>query len=510
MFRPAVHEVKTAIEALEHSNPELRCSTGVELLNEQLRREVADRCRIEHELREVQGELEERVRQRTEELSEVAATLRQSEERFRGAFEASAIGMALVGPDGRFIRVNRCLCEILGYTESELLATDFQQITHPEDLDKDLELVRQALAGETVGYRLEKRYLHKEGHVIWIVQSVSLVRDARGHPLHFVEMVEDITPGKRAEDALIEATMLRDAVLSSANFSIIATDELGTMLIFNATAERWLGYSAEEMVGRQTPELIHDRSEVARRAEELSRELGREVEPGFEAFVAKARGGEVDEGEWTSVRRDGSGFPVRLSITSLRDPGGGSPVFLASPEISPRRRRLGRGSGVPRRNWSPASPSGPRNSPGPMSGSGRGSGPFASWLTPCPRSSGRPAPTATSTTTTTAGTSSPAATAPQEGTRAGSRSCTPTTCCPVSTPGMGPWPAASRMRSSTASEIAGPASIAGISAGRFPCGTSRAGSSDGPAPPPTSMISGGSRRIAGTWRRSSSPPGTRS
>ena len=128
--------------------------------------------------------------------------LRESEERFSGAFEQAAIGMALVAPDGRWLRVNHALCDLTGYSESELLSKTFQDITHPDDLETDLAFVRQMLAGEARNYQMEKRYFHKAGHVVWILLSVSLVRDAQGQPLHFIAQIQNITARKQAEAAL--------------------------------------------------------------------------------------------------------------------------------------------------------------------------------------------------------------------------------------------------------------------------------------------------------------------
>ena len=131
---------------------------------------------------------------------EIENQLREAEDRFRGAFDAATIGKALVSPDGRFLQVNPALCELFGYTEEELLAVSFQELTHPEDLDADLDLVRQMLAGEIQTYHLDKRYVHRLGHTLWARLSVSLVRDAGGAPLHFVSQIQDIGQQRQAEE----------------------------------------------------------------------------------------------------------------------------------------------------------------------------------------------------------------------------------------------------------------------------------------------------------------------
>jgi PAS domain S-box-containing protein len=136
------------------------------------------------------------------ERNRTAEALQASEERFRNAFEAAGVGMALVGLDGRWLRINRATCEIVGYSEAELLAGTFHDITHPDDLDTDLRQLEELRSGRQRSYRMEKRYFHREGRVVWVRLTVSLVRDSAGAPLHYISQIEDITLQHRFEEAL--------------------------------------------------------------------------------------------------------------------------------------------------------------------------------------------------------------------------------------------------------------------------------------------------------------------
>lgn len=126
----------------------------------------------------------------------------ETEERFRSAFEHAAIGMAIVGIEGNFIKVNPALCEITGYLEEELLQLTFQTITHPEDLRSDVDKVTELLDNEIHYYHMEKRYINKNGQVIWVLLSVSLVRDADGAPMYFLSQMQNITFIKKAMETL--------------------------------------------------------------------------------------------------------------------------------------------------------------------------------------------------------------------------------------------------------------------------------------------------------------------
>lgn len=124
---------------------------------------------------------------------------------FESAFDHAAIGMALVAPDGHWLRVNRSICQLVGYSEEELLALTFQDITHPDDLETDLAYVQQMLRGEIESYQMEKRYRHRNGQTVWVLLSVSLVRSADGQPRFFISQIQDIMGRKAAEAAAAEA-----------------------------------------------------------------------------------------------------------------------------------------------------------------------------------------------------------------------------------------------------------------------------------------------------------------
>ncbi len=132
----------------------------------------------------------------------------------------------------------------------------------------------------------------------------------------------------RSDAAVAHLSAWQQAVLDGADYSIVSTDTSGTIVSFNAAAQRMLGYSPDEVVGKATPAILHDPGEVRQHAARLSRELGEPIESGFDVFVAKARRGQSEEREWTHLRKDGSRFPVRLSITALHGPDGTIEGFM--------------------------------------------------------------------------------------------------------------------------------------------------------------------------------------
>lgn len=157
--------------------------------------DITQRKLAEEGLRQTHDELEQHVYLRTKDF-------RDSEERFRATFDQAAVGIAHVSADGKFLRVNQKLCEIVGYTPDELMARTFQEVTYPEDLDADLENVRRMLLGDIKTYSMEKRYYRKDKSLVWINLTVSLVRDDAGQPKYFISVIEDISRRKNAEEQL--------------------------------------------------------------------------------------------------------------------------------------------------------------------------------------------------------------------------------------------------------------------------------------------------------------------
>src|SRR5204863_2060449 len=137
--------------------------------------------------------------------------LRASEARFRGTFENAAVGIAHTDAAGRFLRVNEKFCAIVGYPREELLQRTFQDITYPDDLAASIEPFTALMRGESPGFGLEKRYLRKDGSLVWVELFVSLQRDAAGRPAYAIAMLQDISERKRLEGAVRQSKAAAEA-----------------------------------------------------------------------------------------------------------------------------------------------------------------------------------------------------------------------------------------------------------------------------------------------------------
>ncbi|WP_414526520.1 PAS domain S-box protein [Nodularia chucula] len=183
-------------------------------------------------------------------MNRIKAALRESEERFRRAYNDAAIGMALVAPDGRWLSVNSALCDIVGYSEAELLNITFQAITHSEDLDTDLNYVQRLLSGEIRSYQMEKRYFHKQGYIVWVLLSVSLMRETPTQSPYLIAQIQDITKQKLAQEALHESERRFHAIFNQTFQFIGLLKPDGTLLEANETALNFAGIKSVDIVNR--------------------------------------------------------------------------------------------------------------------------------------------------------------------------------------------------------------------------------------------------------------------
>jgi PAS domain S-box-containing protein len=178
------------------------------------------------------------------------ARLVERETQFRATFEQAAVGIAHVGLEGAWLRVNQRLCDIVGYTSDELLHKTFQDITHPDDLDTDNNYVRQILSGEIQTYSMEKRYIRKDRSLVWINLTVGPVRDDTGALKYFVSVVEDISARKRAQAELDVSQRRLISMINAITESAFLMEPDGTILVANGAVAERLGTTPAAMVGR--------------------------------------------------------------------------------------------------------------------------------------------------------------------------------------------------------------------------------------------------------------------
>jgi PAS domain S-box-containing protein len=255
------------------------------------------------------------------------AELRESEERFRLTIDEAPIGMALVALDGRFVRVNAALCEIVGYPRHELERLRFQDITHPEDLDTDLALLDRLHRGEIPRYQLEKRYIHKDGRRVTIQLSTSIMRSPAGAPLCYIAQIEDFSERKRAETALRLSEARFSGIISISADAIVSIDEAQRITLFNDGAEKIFGYPRSEAVGMPLETLMPERFRASHRQHVAGFAAGRTV---------SRRMGER-AGAILGRRKSGEEFPAEASISKL-DVDGRTILTVALRDITERKR----------------------------------------------------------------------------------------------------------------------------------------------------------------------------
>ena len=222
------------------------------------------------------------------ERSRAEEALSESEERFRMTFEQAAVGMAHVDPDGRFLRINQRFCDILGYTNDEMLVLKYQDITHPDDLEAIIDMVRRMLDENIRTCSLEKRYIRKDGDFVWGNLMASLLRDASGTPKYFIVTLEDITERKRAEEEVGRLKNYLGDIIDSMPSVLVGMDGEGKVTQWNRNAEADSGIPAASALGRPYKELL---PEFTPWIETLRSEIAQRRPAGLEKLLMK-KGGE--------------------------------------------------------------------------------------------------------------------------------------------------------------------------------------------------------------------------
>jgi len=357
----ATLDERFADNSLVTSNPNIRFYAGVPLrsvsglsigtlcaIDSKPRKLNADEINILIDLaavisKEVQMRESMILSQATSELAKKA--VETIEARFRTVFERAGVGIALVAPDGGWLRVNDALCQIVGYSQDEFVKLTFQDITHPDDLDSDLYLLRQLIDDEIDRYQLEKRYITKSGNTIWIQLVVTKQMSPQGELEYFVSIIKDIQERKEAEASLTELrkdlenrveTRTRDLrlanemlsssmaqqlqseqelrkreaelqmVLQNANDAYVCIDHNGVIRDWNQQAEQTFGWSSQEAIGRRLDEMI---------IPVTMREAHR---AGLRHYLATGEHNVLNRRiELTAVRRDGTPLPVEVRVSPL-------------------------------------------------------------------------------------------------------------------------------------------------------------------------------------------------
>ena len=238
----------------------------------------------------------------------------------RSAIDQHSI-VATTDRDGTIIEANDFFCAISGYSREELIGQTHRIINsgfHSQEFWKSL--WGTILGGEVWRGQICNRA--KSGSLYWVESTIFPCKDSTGAIVKFLAIRTDITARKRAEEEILRSRKLLADILDAASeVSIIATDPDGTISLFNRGSEQMLGYTAQEVVGRVTPAIIHSSREVEERGGELSREMGYPVE-GFRVFVTKPEIAGAERREWTYVRKDGSTLRVSLAVTAIRSSDG--------------------------------------------------------------------------------------------------------------------------------------------------------------------------------------------
>ena len=247
---------------------------------------------------------------------------RGSEELLRSFFADAAVGLSITDLSGRFVKVNPAYCALTGYTEAELKARDFQSLTHPGDLPRTLTKIQSLLSGEISSFLIEKRYVRRDAIIVWVLNSVSVIRDKRGRPLNLVRLSQDITERKRSEEEVRLSEERYRELFENAKDAVYVHDLSGRYTSFNRAAEQLSGFAREEILGKHFSNFVAPGSLKDVR-QNFCKKLDEQGETTYEIDL---------------VRKDRSRVPVEVSSRLIYE--NGQPVGIqgVARDISDRRR----------------------------------------------------------------------------------------------------------------------------------------------------------------------------
>ncbi|UCC79233.1 MAG: PAS domain S-box protein [Candidatus Zixiibacteriota bacterium] len=236
--------------------------------------------------------------------------LKESEERFRSTFEQAAVGIAHVAPDGKFIRINQRFCAIVGYSKDELIRRTFQDITHPDDVQRDIGILHRMLSGDLKIHSIEKRYCRKDGAVVWVNLTTRLLRDQNNKPKYFISVIEDISDRKKAEDDLKKSEEKFRSLFEAASDSIFIVEMSSEGAKFvdcnSSTLEIFRCNSRKDVLGKCPADFSPEVQADGRSSIERVREI-----------AAAAMKGQPQSFDWIHCRLDKTPFDAEVTVNRI-------------------------------------------------------------------------------------------------------------------------------------------------------------------------------------------------
>lgn len=263
---------------------------------------------------------------------ELEEELRLDRDLFQAIFDQAGNGSVLVSPSGKMLRVNQPLCDLLGYSEEELLKRSFQDITHRDDLAADLSLLQAVLAGKRDSYQMEKRYIHRDGEIIYSLLTVSAIRNPNGEVLYLVSQIIDLSPQKHLEQELRRSLAEQKSILKVNNsVALLGIDPSGKVKIFSQGASNVLGIPAQKIEGENLFDFIQGMRWMNVHRDQ-AREGHAEVHS-VEGLMDMAHP-ELNNQTLEIIRQDAAPLPVVLSVAPIKNDTTEYGVLLVATEIS--------------------------------------------------------------------------------------------------------------------------------------------------------------------------------